>query len=187
MPMPRRLKRIFTAPLILLAALLIFLEDFLWDELARLFGLLARLPLWARLERWISQLPPWAAVPMFLVPMVVLFPLKLIALWLMAHHHVLLGIQIILLAKVVGTAIAARLFMLLKPTLLQISWFARGYDWIAMWKQRIFQRIHEMVWYRLTKRLLATLRIKLSQLRSGPSRWQRLRRFRSFLRRKRDV
>lgn len=181
----RRVKRLLTAPLVLLAAFLIFLEDFLWDELGRAFNFLAKLPLWARLERWISGLPPWAALPMFLVPMAVLFPLKIAALWMMAHHHVLLGLQIILLAKVVGTAIAARLFMLLKPTLLKVEWFARGYSWITAWKERVMARIHEMAWYKLTHVLLAALRARIASLRGEKGLWYRLRRWQLKLRARR--
>ncbi|MBV1776701.1 hypothetical protein KSF73_13375 [Burkholderiaceae bacterium DAT-1] len=147
-----------TAPLILVAALLIFLEDFLWDELARLLGVLARLPLWARLERWIKGLPAWAALPLFLVPMVVLFPLKIAALWLMTNHHVVLGLQIILLAKIAGTAIAARLFLLLKPTLLTVAWFARAYEWVTRWKARVMARLHQMYGWRLAAAMMLGLK-----------------------------
>lgn len=185
MTLPRRLKRLLTAPLVLLAALLIFLEDFLWDELGRAFSLLAKLPLWARLENWIRSLPPWAALPMFLVPMAVLFPLKIAALWMMAHHHVLVGIQVILLAKVVGTAIAARLFMLLKPTLLKVEWFARGYSWITAWKARVLGRVHEMAWYRLARAMLASLRARIAKLRGEKGLWYRLRRWQLKLRARR--
>ncbi|QDQ28107.1 hypothetical protein FNU76_18115 [Chitinimonas arctica] len=169
-----RLKRAATAPLVLLAALFIFLETFLWDELARLFGILSRLPLWARLERWIAGVPAWAALPLFLVPMLLLFPIKLAAIWLLARGHMLLGVQLLLAAKLGGTALAARLFMLLKPTLLTIPWFARGYAGLVRWRTRIFARLHEMAWWQAAQGLIGAVRLHLARWRAKPGIWSRL-------------
>ncbi|GAB3245639.1 hypothetical protein [Chitinimonas naiadis] len=178
----QRLKRWATAPLVLLAALLIFLEEFLWDQLANLFGLLARLPFWARLERWVAGLPAWAALPMFLVPMVLLFPIKLAALWLIGHHHVVLGLQVILAAKIGGTAIAARLFMLLKPTLLTVPWFARGYAFFLYWRERIFTRLHAMWWWQTAHQGMVAIRARFAAWRAGGGGFtRRLQRWRKYL------
>lgn len=170
-----RLKRAATAPLVLLAALFIVLEECLWDALANLFGALARWSWWARLEAWITRLPAWAALPLFLVPMVLLFPIKLGALWLIGHHHVLVGLQLILAAKIGGTAVAARLFMLLKPTLLGVPWFARVYYAFVGWRARIFARIHGMAWWQAAHAGIQWIKSRVAMWRRGGV-WQKLKR-----------
>ena len=44
-------------------------------------------------------------------------------------------------AKVVSTALVARIFMLTKPALMQISWFRRAYDWFIPWKEALFAKV----------------------------------------------
>lgn len=172
----QRLKNAATAPLVLLAALFIVFEELLWDRLAAAFGLLARWPVWARLERWIAGLPAWAAMPLFLVPMLLLFPIKLAALWLMAHHHVFSGLQLILVAKIAGTAVAARLFMLLKPTLLGVPWFARLYYAFVSWRSRVFARLHAMIWWQAAQAVIERIRRQIAKQRAGSGLWQSLKR-----------
>lgn len=70
------------------------------------------------------SLPPWAAVALFALPTALLLPIKLLALWAIGRGHVVLGMLVIVLAKVVGTAVVARLFTLTQPALMQLRWFA---------------------------------------------------------------
>ena len=125
------LKRLLHAALTpLLVALLLF-EEWGWEPLARLAARLNRLPVWAALERWIAGLPPYAALAMFCTPALALFPLKLLALYWVGQGHVAAGLAVILGAKVVGTAMVARLFQLTQPALMRLAWFAHGY---GRWK-----------------------------------------------------
>ena len=83
--------------------------------------LLARIGRWPGLrwvEGWVRSLPPWGAVCLFALPTALLLPVKLLALWAMGHGHVVLGVTVIALAKVVGTAVVARLFTLTQPALI---------------------------------------------------------------------
>jgi hypothetical protein len=96
----------------LLVALLILFEEWGWEPLQAALGRLARLPILARLERWIERLPPAGALVMFFVPALGLLPVKIGALWLIGAGHPGLGLALIVAAKVVGTAIVARLFRL---------------------------------------------------------------------------
>ncbi|WP_445990340.1 hypothetical protein ACSVCE_11120 [Chromobacterium haemolyticum] len=127
----RRLKRVLTWPLALLAALIILFEEYAWDELSAALGRLAAWPPLAALERRIAALPPWAALAIFALPAALLLPVKLAALFLIGRGHALLGVLIILLAKVGGTALAARLFTLTRPTLMRVSWFVWLYSIMA--------------------------------------------------------
>ena len=44
-------------------------------------------------------------------------------------------------AKVVATALVARLFVLTQPALMQIGWFAWGYDTVMPWKDALTERV----------------------------------------------
>jgi hypothetical protein len=122
-------------------ALLILFEEWGWTPLARAFGVLARLPAIAWLERRVAALPPWVALAAFVVPMLLLLPFKIGALWLVARGRAVLGVSLFVLAKLVGTGVGARLFLLVQPQLMRLGWFARLYvRWIA-WKDAWTARV----------------------------------------------
>ena len=60
----------------------------------------------------------------FIVPMILLFPLKLVGLWLLAHHHWISAVVTILFAKFLGVGVTAFLFDVTRPKLLQMGWFS---------------------------------------------------------------
>ena len=117
-----------------LVALLVLFEEWGWEPLQRLMARIARLPVLRQLEALIARLPSWAALAVLALPSLLLIPAKLAALWLIASGKKTLGVAFIIVAKVVGTAIVARLFALTRPALMQMAWFATLYArWVA-WK-----------------------------------------------------
>ena len=128
-------------------ALLILLEEWGWRPLADLLGRLARWRPWARLETAIARLPPYAALFVFVVPSALLLPLKFLALFLIAQGQFVLAALLFAGAKVVATALVARIFMLTQPALMQIGWFAWAYDTIMPWKEALVERVRaSWVW-----------------------------------------
>ena len=69
-------------------------------------------------------LPPWGALALFAPPTSLLLPTKLLALWAMQQGHLALGVAIIVAAKLVGTAVVARIFALTQPRPMQLRSFA---------------------------------------------------------------
>lgn len=134
----------------LLALLLVF-EEWGWDTLSALVGWIARLPLLAWLERRIRALPPWAALLMFTVPALALLPVKLGALWLFGQGHAALGLVLLLGAKLLGTAVLARLFHLTQPALMQLAWFARWYPRWKAWKDRLLTYVRNSAPWRTAR------------------------------------
>lgn len=117
-----------------LLALVVLFEEWGWEPLQRALGVLARLPLIGALERWVGRLPPRAALAVFVLPSLLLLPVKLLALWLIGNGHALLGAATVIGAKLLGTALVARLFTLTRPALMQLGWFAQLHGrWVA-WK-----------------------------------------------------
>jgi len=133
----RLLKALFGS----LLALLILFEEWGWEPLQRALAWVGQLPGLRWLERRIAALPPYAALALFLVPTLMLLPVKLLALWSMSRGKVVLGTLVILGAKLLGTAVVARLFTLTQPALMQLPWFARGFTRWTHWKNNLLARV----------------------------------------------
>jgi hypothetical protein len=119
----------------LLAIVLLF-EEWGWDQLERLMAWMGRWPGIRQIEALVQRLPPYGALALFFAPMLSLLPVKLLALYWIGQGHAAAGIAVIIAAKLVGTAVLARLFSLTHPTLMRLAWFARLYArWMAL-KQR---------------------------------------------------
>lgn len=130
-PTPRRwIRRLATPPLVALAIVLVLAEEYLWRGLRRLGEAVGRLSMVHAVETRIAALPPTAALAMLLAPTTLVVPVKLAAVWLIAMGHVLSGCAIILAAKVLGTALLARLYTLCEPVL-------RGLPWFERWRARV--------------------------------------------------
>ena len=124
-----------------LLALVVLFEEWGWEPLQRALGVLARLPIIGAVERWIGRLPPRAALAVFVLPSLLLLPVKLIALWLIGNGHALLGAATVIGAKLLGTALVARLFTLTRQALMQLAWFAAAYNRWVGWKDAAMARV----------------------------------------------
>jgi len=154
-------KRLLTWPFLLVAAVVVLVEDWLWDDLQRLAAALGRLPILRRLEAWIGRLPPYGALCLFAVPSLFLVPVKLIALYLLSHGQATTGIVVVVSAKVAGTALVARVFSLTKPKLLTLGWFAWLYGKVVAFKARLYGAIHATPVYRAAHAFSVRLRGRL--------------------------
>ncbi len=165
--MTRRLKRLLTPPFILSAAFLLWFWEWMWEPLARLMARFGQLPGLRRIEGWIAGAPRYAALLCFLIPGAVLLPFKVAGLYFIAHGAALFGLLTFLAAKVVGTALVARIFALTKPRLLQIGWFARAYGDLIAFRERIFAILHAHPLYRRLRGALDAWRQSLRMARRG--------------------
>jgi hypothetical protein len=137
----RTLLRIAKGAVDILLALVLLFEEWGWRPLANLIARLRRFEIWARFENWLTMLPPYGALCAFVLPSCLIFPLKIAAVYLVAMGHFLTAALLLIGAKVAGTAILARIFVLTQPKLMQIGWFASLYDWVMPWKEALFERI----------------------------------------------
>lgn len=136
-------------------ALLILFEEWGWEPLQRALVRLGKALGLERIEVRIRALPPYAALALFLLPSLLLLPIKLLALGLIAAGHVMLGTGVIIGAKLAGTAIVARLFTLTQPALMQLAWFARLYTAWTRWKDQLLAHVRQSWpwrWGRVVKR-----------------------------------
>lgn len=128
--------------LLALLAVILFIEEWGWRPLT---AWAARLATWAplaRMEAWLRTLSPKVALALFAVPAVALFPVKLLALWVIHKGHAALGLAVIVAAKLLGTALVGRLFIVVESQLMQIAWVARALGWWRATRQRVIARVH---------------------------------------------
>src|SRR5260370_24765947 len=121
-------------PVWVLLAVIFLIEAWLWDHLEPIVAwFVALIPLRA-FKAWlaarIDTLSPPMTLIVFIVPLIPLFPLKLVALWLLAHEYWMTAILPFVLAKFLGVGVAAFIFDVTRPKLLEMEWFEKLYDFV---------------------------------------------------------
>ncbi|MBV8604444.1 MAG: hypothetical protein JO224_07145 [Pelomonas sp.] len=143
----------------LILALLILFEEWGWRWFGRVMGYVGRLPVLRVIERWIAGLPPYGALVMLVVPALLLLPVKILALWLIGKKkEAFLGISVILLAKVLGTAVVARIYQLIHPALMQLPWFAPLHERWLRWKNALLAWVRDSYVWRYARVLKRRVR-----------------------------
>ena len=112
------------------------------------------------------------------MPVIPLFPLKLVGLWLLANEYWASAIIIIIFAKFVGVGVTAFVFDVTRDKLLEMDWFERLYEFIMDLREKakalvepIKQRIANMLrgdgdgWSTRTLRLIQRFRRGVHQAR----------------------
>ena len=121
-------------PLWVLLAVIFLIEAWLWDHLEPIVArAVAMIPLRA-FKQWLSDrvdtLPPAMTLIVFAVPVIPLFPLKLVGLWLLMHEYWLSAVVTIIFAKLLGVGVTAFIFDVTRSKLLEMPWFERLYEFI---------------------------------------------------------
>src|ERR1700761_7823438 len=121
-------------PLWVLLAIIFLVEAWLWDHLEPIVAaVVAWIPLRA-FKQWLADrvdsLSPAMTLIVFIVPVIPLFPLKLVGLWLLAHEHWTSAVSTILFAKFLGVGVTAFVFDVTRPKLLEMDWFEKLYEFI---------------------------------------------------------
>jgi hypothetical protein len=121
-------------PLWVLLAIIFLIEAWLWDHLEPIVArVVALIPLRA-FKQWLSErvdsLSPTMTLIVFIVPVLPLFPLKIVGFWLLAHEYWMSAFFTILFAKFVGVGITAFIFDVTRPKLLEMGWFEKLYEFI---------------------------------------------------------
>ena len=169
-------------PFWVLLAIVFLIEAWLWDHLEPIVErVVAAIPLRA-FKQWLSEridaLSPAMTLIVFAVPVIVLFPLKLVGLWLLANQYWLAATLVIVAGKFLGLGVTAFIFDVTRAKLLQMAWFKRGNEFIMAMRaqaaelvQPIKQRIREMLrgngdsWSSRTLRLIARFRKSVHEAR----------------------
>jgi hypothetical protein len=121
-------------PLWVLLAIVFLIEAWLWDHLEPIVAwVVARIPL-QTFKQWLTErvdtLSPAMTLIVFIVPVIPLFPLKLIGFWLLTHEYWISAILTILFAKFLGVGVAAFVFDVTRDKLLEMDWFEALYEFV---------------------------------------------------------
>ena len=169
-------------PFWVLLAIIFLIEAWLWDHLE---PVVARIVAWIPLrqfKQWLAErvdsLSPAMTLIVFAVPLIPLFPLKLVGLWLLAHEYWLTAVSVLVFAKFAGVGLTAFIFDVTREKLLEMRWFERLYEFILMIRAKanslvepIKQRIRELLrgdgdgWSARTLRLIARFRRSVHEAR----------------------
>jgi hypothetical protein len=160
-------------PVVVVFAALYFLIDALFFALIQPFGTwLSKFRIFARVGSWVRSLGPYSTLALFVIPFVVLEPIKPVGLYLIAVGKVIDGTLLIGVGEVVKITIVERLFQVGHDKLMTIPAFARCYEFVislrayletlAVWQAMLkwVQAIKERGWrmLALAKECLASLK-----------------------------
>jgi hypothetical protein len=162
-----RLKRALEIAIVPFAAAVVFVEQVLIRYLNAMMAAVARWPLVARFEVWLTSLPPWAAVLAFAMPSIIILPVKVSALWFAAHHRFALATASVVLGKILATAILARLYRILRPTMMELKWFAWADAKFFAWRDWAYAFVKSLPAWQQAKALVERTRGWLAALVSG--------------------
>ena len=143
-------------PFWILLAVIFLIEAWLWDHLEPIVArVVALIPLRA-FKQWLAErvdtLSPAMTLIVFIVPVIPLFPLKLIGFWLLTHEYWMSAVFTILFAKFLGVGVAAFVFDVTRPKLLEMAWFQKLYEFVLTLRAKaselvdpVKQRIKEVL------------------------------------------
>jgi hypothetical protein len=127
-------------PIWVLLAVIFLIEAWLWDHLEPIVAAIVALIPLRTFKQWLVErvdtLSPAMTLVVFIVPVIPLFPLKLVGLWLLTHEYWISAILTIIFAKLLGVGVAAFIFDVTRPKLLQMEWFEKLYEFIIALRAR---------------------------------------------------
>ena len=126
----RRLLR----PIAIILAIVFLLEAWLWDHLRPVVAAVVAIIPWERLKSearvLVARMSPEASLAVFLIPVAILIPFKLLALWLIAHGAWWGAVGTVIFCKLFGLGVTAFAFDVCRDKLLELAWFCRVYGWV---------------------------------------------------------
>lgn len=129
--------------LFLIGALLFLVEEWLLRAFARVIRWLDAMPALRWFESRLARLPAFIALAVLLVPVALLFPVKIMGLWMIGNGRFVGGCCVMLAAKLLSTAIVARIFIACRPQLMTMEWFARLHAWLLEVRDQVHRWIEE--------------------------------------------
>jgi hypothetical protein len=176
----RRTHWLLNLVLLPVAILVVLVEDVVWAGARAALRAADGLAPVRRARAWLTTLSGYAALPLFLVPELLGRVGEIWAVALLVEGHVVSGVTVYALVRLVATLVAVFIYQTCERALLQIGWFAHAVGWVrsarnwavgiirpAMARARLALRIGRS---RSSTRLAAMHRVLQQRLRRG--RWR---------------
>ncbi len=167
--MKRHLKYALELLFVPIAAAIIFFEQVLLHYLGLAMAAIARWPPLARLEVWLRGLPPWAALLAFVTPSLLVIPVKLSAVWFALNHRYGLSLASVVIGKMLATALVARLYQVLRPTLIKMAWYLKAETWLFDWRDRLYAFVRALPAWQKAAALVKRMRLWMREMVFGAS------------------
>ena len=158
-------------PFVFLVAAVYFLVDAIFLAVARpVAHWLAELWIFGRLGAWIVSLRPYPTLALFMVPVLVLEPVKPVAAYLTTSGHIMIGLTVLLVGEILKLVLIERLFSISRDKLMSIAAFAWCYDRLNQAREWL----ESLKGWRLTRRLsgaaMHTIRSYVLEMKSRKQR-----------------
>ena len=85
----------------------------------------------SKIRRRIEDLGPYQSLLLLAVPTSIVEPLKLVALAIAGDGHWVTGTLVIVAAYATSLLLVERLFRIVKPKLMRLTWFANLWTWLV--------------------------------------------------------
>ena len=96
--------------------------------------------------RGLERLGPYQSLLILAIPLAIVEPLKLVALFVVGEGHFIAGVLVMICAYAGSLFITERLFVVLKPKLLILPWFAFAWQWFVTARDKL-----RRTWMRVRK------------------------------------
>jgi hypothetical protein len=147
--------------LLILAALWMLFEDWVWDHIVALMEVAGRLKSINRFETFLAKQNRYLLLAFFTFPFLIMIPAKLYGLFLIASGKVVRGVIIFVMAKALITALVTRLFVISRDKLLQIEAFAAFYYWLMRKKAWLYSEVRKLPGWQTTRIRIAKIKMRL--------------------------
>ena len=91
----------------------------------------------ARSRRGLQQISPYLSLLLLLVPLLLVEPLKLVALIVAGKGHWVTGTAVLVAAYAASLLVIERLFRVLKPKIMMMGWFNRLWTGFVAFRTRL--------------------------------------------------
>ena len=168
--MKRHLKYALELLFVPVAAAIVFIEETLLHYL----GLaMAAWPNGRRSRGWrpgCAACRRGAPLLAFVAPSLLVVPIKLSAVWFALHHRYGLSWSVVI-GKMLATALVARLYQVLRPTLVKMPWYLRAETWLFAWRDRLYAFVRALpAWQRAKALIQNASRLDAANWSSAPRR-----------------
>jgi len=145
----------------LLAIVLVFytlLDELLFPLLRPLMTALGRLRVFELLGAGIGRLPPYVALITLAVPLVIIEPVKVFALFWTGTGHWVQGPVLLVLSYVLSILVVDRIYHAAHAPLMRIFWFKKLMTWLAALRRRGMEWAKSTAIWGAAARLIKSLR-----------------------------
>lgn len=143
----RHLRHFIEFPFAILAIIIVSFEEYIWRYVSVFVTACRNNRYLNALGLFIQDCAPYIAATFFLIPIILLIPLKILAVFLLAHGHFILGTILYLAIKIIGATIAKWIYSYAQHSLRKIVWFEYIITLIMKISKAVKNKLHTNIYF----------------------------------------